>query len=423
MASLYLDCISGISGDMTLAALIDLGADPAYIIRHLRKLPVDDFTFDVQEVNKLGITSKKLKLSFGGEKHTIVSHGDDHHHHNHDHHEHHHHAGDHTHHHEHRKASAILDMIEHSDLPIRVKERSLAIFRVIALAEGKIHGISPDEVHFHEVGAMDSIIDIIGVCLALESLDIDEIYASPVPTGSGFIRMAHGLYPVPAPATAELLKGIPLAELSVKGELTTPTGAGILKALVKEFGGLGAVTINHIGYGAGEKDFDHPNVLRALLIEKPPASETRSELVCMLEAQVDDMTGEGLGYVMERLLADGALDVYYTPVYMKKNRPGTLITVLSFPEKAERLEDILLMETTTLGVRKIPCSRRILDRNLTCVDTPFGKVGVKQAILDGKIIRQMPEFEDVKKAALQHGVPFYTVYTAALKPNAESGAY
>ncbi|WCK54437.1 nickel pincer cofactor biosynthesis protein LarC [Aneurinibacillus sp. Ricciae_BoGa-3] len=429
MPSLYLDCISGIAGDMALAALIDLGADPAYIIRHLRELPLDDFTFEIEEVNKLGITSKKLKLCFGQQQQTEHTHSGHHHdpdhHHEHNHHHHVESADEHTHHHEHREASAILHMIEHSNLPERVKDRSLAIFREIALAEGKIHGISTDEVHFHEVGAMDSIIDIIGVCLALESLDIEDIYASHVPTGSGFVRMAHGLYPIPAPATAQLLKGIPLAELNVKGELTTPTGAGILKALVKEFGTLGSATILHIGYGAGDKEFGHPNVLRALLVEKMPTAGTEGsiqaagakpgESLCILEAQVDDMTGEGFGYVMERLLDEGALDVYYTPVYMKKNRPGTLITVLASPEKAERFEDILLMETTTLGVRKIPCTRRILDRNLTYVDTPYGKVSVKQAILKGEVIRQIPEYEDVKKAAIRHGVPFYKVYTAALQ--------
>lgn len=248
--SLYLDCISGISGDMTLAALIDLGADLSYIVDQLKQLPIDDFNIEVHSVVKRGIAAKKLKIDLYPNTPAppvLFRMQEDPN-------------------HVHRRAADILAMLEESKLPARVKQRSLAIFQAIAIAEGKIHGMDPQEVHFHEVGAMDSIIDIIGVCLALEYLQIEELYASPVPTGSGKMRMAHGLYPIPAPATAELLRGIPLAVLEVKGELTTPTGAGILKALVKEFKSIGGFMIQQIGYGAGEKDFDHPNVLRALII-------------------------------------------------------------------------------------------------------------------------------------------------------------
>lgn len=244
MKALYFDCFSGISGDMALASLIDLGADLSYIEEHLKQLPVDPFEIRVETVMKRGIAAKKLRLYI---------------------------KGDHQH-HGHRRAAEIFDMIDKSELPPRVKRRSRAIFHVIALAEGKIHGIDPGDVHFHEVGAMDSILDIIGVCLALENLDIGEILASPVPTGYGKVRMAHGMYPIPAPATAELLTGIPLADLTVEGELITPTGAGILKALVNEFGPLRSLTMERIGYGAGERDFDHPNVLRAILVQKQHAS-------------------------------------------------------------------------------------------------------------------------------------------------------
>ena len=274
MKAIYLDCISGISGDMTLGALIDMGADSSYIVDHLRKLPVDPFEIKIHKIIKLGINATKLEINFplsSENSEHIHSHEHSHehgHNHSHDHvHGHgHNHSHEHGHDHVHRSAAMILEMIEQSDLPPRVKERSLAIFKEIAIAEGKIHGVDPSDVHFHEVGAMDSIIDTIGVCLALESLGIDDIYASPVPTGSGKKWMAHGLYPIPAPATMELLKGIPLAELNVKGELTTPTGAGILRALVKEFILPGGFTVEEIGYGAGEKDFDHPNVLRVMLI-------------------------------------------------------------------------------------------------------------------------------------------------------------
>lgn len=392
---LYLDCVSGISGDMTLAALIDLGADITYIESHLKQLPIDPFVMNVSSVVKSGIAAKKLHLHFHQNSHE------------------HHLGGVHfrmedTADHVHRGAADILTMIEESELPVRVKQRSLAIFQAIAEAEGKIHGMDPREVHFHEVGAMDSIIDIIGVCLALESLSIDRVYASPVPTGSGKVRMAHGLYPIPAPATAELLQGIPLADLDVKGELTTPTGAGILKTLVKEFRPIGGFTIQRIGYGAGEKNFDHPNVLRALLIQQ--SVEGEREQVVVVETQIDDMTGEGLGYVMERLFQSGALDVFYAPIYMKKNRPGTLVTVLVSFGKASDCEEILLVETSTLGVRRSTWSRQILERRFTTVETKFGSIRVKQAIREGRVLHQAPEYEDVAKAARVHGVPFQKVY-------------
>lgn len=439
MKTLYFDCISGISGDMTLGALIDLGADLAYIVEHLKKLPIDPFELKVQKVIKCGIDSTKLHISFPEKENSqehVHFHNHEHSHeygHNHSHehsHEHEHshshehsHEHSHSHSHEHRSAAMILDMIEKSDLPAKVKERSLSIFKEIAIAEGKIHGIDSREVHFHEVGAMDSIIDTIGVCLALESLEIDEIYASPVPTGNGKKRMAHGLYPIPAPATLELLKGIPLAELNVKGELTTPTGAGILRALVKKFILPGGFTVEQVGYGAGEKDFDHPNVLRAMLIhpsnlKNNPFGDDSSqerESIFVLEAQLDDMTGEGLGYTMESLLSAGALDVFYTPVYMKKNRPGTLVTVLASIESADRCENILLTETTTLGVRRSHWNRKILDRRFMIAKTPYGQIKVKLGLLGNKLLHMAPEYEDVAMAARKHQVPFQEVYLSAMK--------
>jgi len=413
LKNLYLDCISGIAGDMTLAALIDLGADLSYIVEQLRKLPIDRFELEVHNVNKRGIAAKKLKIHFPS--------GDHEHHHQHNDHDHglHHHG--HAHLHEHRSAKEILSLIKESNLPKRVKERSLAIFQEVAIAEGKIHGIDPKEVHFHEVGAMDSIIDTIGVCLALESLEIADIYASPIPTGYGKKLMAHGLYPIPAPAVMELLKGIPLAELNVKGELTTPTGAGIVRALVKKFMPIGGHTVEEIGYGAGEKDFDHPNVLRALLltpadyIQNKDEPNPHRESIYVIEAQLDDMTGEGLGYTLERLLAAGALDVFYTPVFMKKNRPGTLVTVLVSLELADDCEKVLLEETTTLGVRRSMWSRDILDRRFIEVETPYGSIKVKQAFRDNKMLHQAPEYEDVAKAARNHGVPFQLIYQYAMK--------
>ncbi|WP_128661226.1 nickel pincer cofactor biosynthesis protein LarC, partial [Paenibacillus sp. 598K] len=335
--------------------------------------------------------------------------------HSHDHsHSHGHAHGDHSHDHahHHRRASDILRGIAESELPPRVKARSRAVFVAIAEAEGKIHGMPPEDVHFHEVGAMDSILDIIGFCLALESLDIDRITASPVPTGSGKLRMAHGLYPIPAPATAELLRGIPLAPLDVRGELTTPTGAGILRALAESFGPLDGGTIDRIGYGAGKKDFDHPNVVRCFVLAA--AAPVKRETVVVLEAQMDDCSGEVIGYAMERLLEDGgALDVYCTSVQMKKNRPGILMTVLCHEARADRCELLMLRETSTLGVRRSSWSRQILDRSWITVDTRFGPVRVKQARRDGVLWHQSPEYEDAARAAREHNVPLQVVYEEA----------
>ncbi|MBW7454636.1 nickel pincer cofactor biosynthesis protein LarC [Paenibacillus sepulcri] len=485
MKVLYLDCISGIAGDMALAALIDVGADLSYIESHLKALPIDPFSIAVDPVIKKGISAKKLRLHIGGynhdEGHSHIHRHDDGHSHSHAHshddghthshahihddnhshshahthddghthshahthddsyshahthddghshahthddghshtHSHEHtHGGDHEHHH--RKASDILRMIAESGLPGRVKQRSTAIFQTIAKAEGKIHGMSPEEVHFHEVGAMDSIIDTIGVCLAMENLGIEEIYASPVPTGHGKLKMAHGLYPIPAPATAEILIGIPIAKLDAAGELTTPTGAGILKALAKGFGDIPALTIERIGYGAGTKEFAHPNVIRALLMEQAGTDEEDSVMV--MEAQLDDMTGEALGYTMERLFEAGAVDVFFTPVYMKKNRPATLVTVLAPDAAVPRCEDVLLLETTTLGVRRTKWTRRILKREMALVATAYGPVRIKLAIRESRVFRFSPEYEDVAKAAREHGLPFQDMYKLAVSAGEE----
>lgn len=402
MKQLYLDCRSGISGDMTLSALIDLGADIEYIKNHLEQLPIDPFTLNVKQVNKKGISSKMLDLHFENEANGHHHHSDTH---LHDH-------DDHSHHHDHfhRKASTIFEMIENSELPRRVKKRSMAVFQVIAEAEGKIHGVSPHDVHFHEVGAMDSIIDIIGVCLALENLAIDKISASPVPTGFGKLVMAHGLYPIPAPATAEILTGVPLANFQVEGELTTPTGAGFLKALAEEYGHIPPLTIEKIGYGAGKKDFAHPNVLRAVLFQ-PTSKPIQREFITVLECELDDFTGEGLGYIMEKALSEGALDIYFTPITMKKSRPGTLITVLTKQEHSGHIEELLLRETSTFGVRKSEWSRRILSRSFAKVETPYGEISVKIGYEAEEVYKISPEYEEVKKAAIQYNIPFMMVYS------------
>ncbi|RSL33504.1 nickel pincer cofactor biosynthesis protein LarC [Salibacterium salarium] len=408
MKQLYLDCQSGISGDMTLTALIDLGADIDYIKNQLRQLPIDSFSMDIKQTDKKGISSKELVLDFPDEHEHVraaeAGHVHSHHHHNHSHT----HSDDHTHHHAHRKASTILNMIKESELPSRVKERSRSVFEMIAQAEGKIHGMDPAEVHFHEVGAMDSIIDVIGVCLALENLEIDRIMASPVPTGYGKLRMAHGLYPIPAPATAEILRGIPLADFQVEGELTTPTGAGFVKALALEYGQMPALPMERIGYGAGKKDFEHPNVLRAILFQANDKPE--SETITVLECQLDDMSGEALGYLMEKAFDKGALDVYFTPITMKKSRPATLITILTKPENVLVFEELLLRETSTFGVRKSQWERSVLHRRFQTIETAYGKMTVKIGYKDDDIYKITPEYEEAKVVAAENNIPLNEVY-------------
>lgn len=283
--ALYLDCHAGIAGDMLLSALVDLGANPTEIENELKQLPLDEFGLHFEKKVKQGINAMTLKIDF---------------------HEHHH----------HRKASDIFKMIDHSHLANRVKERSKQIFETIGYAEAKIHGMTIEDVHFHEVGAMDSIIDIIGGCIALEQLGIDTLYCSPIPTGNGKINIAHGIYPVPAPATAEILKGIPLAEFDVQSELTTPTGAAFAKTLVSHYGPFPAATMENIGYGAGHKDFDFPNVLR--VIQFQDALEHSNDQVQVIECQIDDMTPEIMGHFMDTAIKHGVLDIYYTPITMKK---------------------------------------------------------------------------------------------------------
>lgn len=310
-------------------------------------------------------------------------------------------------------------MIRESSLSDRVKSRCLAIFEVIAEAEAKIHGMDPADVHFHEVGAMDSIVDIIGVCLALENLGIDRIIVSPVPVGHGRIRIAHGVYPIPAPATAEILTGVPLSAFTAQGELTTPTGAGIAKALAASYGPTPAGVVERIGYGAGTKDMEHPNVIRAVLFrESEPAGDER---VVVIETQVDDMSGERLGYAMERLFASGALDVYYTPVFMKKNRPGVLLTVLCLPGDKTACEDLLLTETSTFGVRSYEAERRILSRSWVEVKSRYGVVKVKQAHLGARLVKSAPEYEDAARAAREFEVALEDVYREVLQNMPPSG--
>ncbi|MFS4465479.1 nickel pincer cofactor biosynthesis protein LarC [Staphylococcus haemolyticus] len=379
--ALYLDCHAGIAGDMLLSALVDLGADPKIIESELKQLPIDDFALHFKKKVKQGINAMTLNIDF---------------------HEHHH----------HRKASDIFKLIDDSQLFERVKQRSKAIFNTIAHAEAKIHGMTIEDVHFHEVGAMDSIIDIIGGCIALEQLGIDTLYCSPIPTGNGKINIAHGIYPIPAPATAEILKNIPLAEFDVQSELTTPTGAAFAKSLVAQFGPFPSATMQEIGYGAGNKDFDFPNVLR--VIQFQDNQQSSHDKVQVIECQIDDMTPEMLGHFMDKSLNHGALDVYYTPITMKKNRPAIQLTVLCKVNDKETMENLVLTHTSSLGVRSYTVNRHILTRAFRDVDTPYGQIKVKFALKNGQILKMKPEFEDIKSISEHKNIPLQQVYNTVM---------
>lgn len=392
MRVLYIDCFSGISGDMMVGALLDAGASYEKLVTELKKLDVDGYQLAREKVVKEGIAATKF--------HVHLEHVEDHHH---------------DHHHHHRHYQNIVSLIDNSSLEEGVKRRSKEIFALIAKAEAKIHHIPVEKVHYHEVGAVDSIIDIIGTAILLEDLQIDIVYSTPVPLGSGSIRISHGIYPVPAPATLEILKNIPLAPSDLTFEMTTPTGAAIIASQATKFGAIPAMKVETIGYGAGTKDIPkRPNVLRVVIGELLEKQQTPSlfpvETITVLECQIDDMTGEHFGYVLERLFAEGALDVYYTPIMMKKNRPGTLITVLSPTDRADDLTNILLIETTTLGVRKSQWERTKFERTTKVAETPYGKIRIKQALHQGKVVKETPEYEDIRKIAKEQSLPFRDIY-------------
>jgi pyridinium-3,5-bisthiocarboxylic acid mononucleotide nickel chelatase len=390
MKLLYLDCFAGISGDMFLGALLDLGVSEGALRTELEKLHLREYRISSQRVTKQNIAATKFDVTVFEDAvvhspspmlHAAV--------------------------HEHRGYTAIAAMIEKSGLSQRVKDRALHVFRRIGEAEAKIHGIPLEKVHFHEIGAVDSIVDIVGACIAVELLGVDEIHASPPRLGSGFVETAHGRFPVPAPATLELLKGIPVQPSNEPFELVTPTGAALLAEFCTRFGSLPALSIEKIGYGAGTRDLEKtPNVLRAVLGEASAASGATGEtdVVTVIETNIDDMNPQLYGDVMERLLAAGALDVFLTPVQMKKNRPGTLLTVLCESEAVDTLADLVLTHTTSFGVRVHEAQRRKLAREIVKVKTRFGEIDVKVGRLRGKIVSRSPEFETCKQAATRFNV-------------------
>jgi pyridinium-3,5-bisthiocarboxylic acid mononucleotide nickel chelatase len=437
MKTLYLDLLSGISGDMFLGAMIDLGVDPAHLERELSKLGVPGYHLHVARQTKSAIAGVKfdvhLEIDHAPPAHAPHS-GQGHAHprphaeaspHVHDHR----HAADHeldpAHHHEPahgRSAAEIRDLIAHSPLSTWVKERSLSVFRRVAEAEGKIHAKPADEVHFHEVGAVDSIVDIVGACLALEALGRPRVLASPVVDGRGWIECAHGRFPVPAPATLEILRarGISLSQCEEPHEMVTPTGAALLAEFAESFGPMQGLAVQRIGYGLGSREHQsRPNVLRAVFGESSPAltatHDWDTDTVTVLETNLDDINAELLGDFVERAFAAGALDVFHTAIQMKKNRPGVLLTVLCRPEEADPFSELVLRTTSAFGVRRYAAERRKLKREFRTVRTPFGDVTVKLGRLDGQVIQSAPEYESCRQLAETAQVPVKQVYEAALK--------
>ena len=424
MQTLFLEPFSGISGDMCLGALLDLGVDAVVLQRELAKLGVAGWHLHAVRRTRSGLSGiwANVHLDHGHEH----SHGAGHtHEHEHpgDHTHGHGHAHDHAHEHEeHRDFTAIRTLINASPLNAWVKERAIAVFARIAEAEGKIHGLPPEEVHFHEVGAVDSIVDIVGGCLALDLLGRPRVSSSLVVEGCGTVHCAHGLLPVPAPATLEILRarGIPFTQCDEPHELVTPTGAALLAEFAEEFGPLRDAVVQRVGYGLGTRENrTRPNVLRASLCQpasaEPAEHDWQSDTIAVLETNLDDVSGEVLGQFVPKALAAGALDVFHTPIQMKKNRPGVLLTVLCAPANADRFTEMLLRETSSFGVRRTAAERRKLHREFTLVSTAFGDISVKLGLLNGRVVQAAPEFEPCRQLADQHGVPVRVVIEAALR--------
>jgi len=424
MKILYLDLFSGIAGDMFIAALLDLGVDARQLERELKKLKLDGYHLHISRQQKSAIVGVKFDVHLAPEPDHEHAHDHGHQHHEHEHHH------DHSH-DDSRNFSEIKQIISRSKLSAWVKQKSIAVFQRIAEAEGKIHGLPPGEVHFHEVGAVDSIVDIVGAAIALELLGKPRVFASPVVEGTGWIRCAHGRFPVPAPATLAILgaRGIGLTQCEEPHELVTPTGAALLAEFVERFGAMENLVAEKIGFGLGTRDNKtRPNVLRAVLgkgIKKTSNIQHRTsniqshdwetDRVAVLETNLDDCAGEILGHFVETALAAGALDVFHTPVQMKKNRPGVLLTVLCAETDVDKFSELMLRETTAFGVRKTIAERRKLRREFAEVKTAFGEVTVKIGRLGGKVVQAAPEFESAKKLAAQKKVPLKQIYEAVKK--------
>lgn len=470
MRILYLDCVSGASGDMSVGALLDLGGDFELLKAELSKLEIaGEFTVSRERVSRCGITATHFIVETHDHAAAHEHHNHGEHDHPHDHEHHHDHDDDHPHNHDHphdhehphdhaherdeghehgRSYADIVAMLGRCRLSDGARARALAMFRRIGEAEAKIHGVPLETVHFHEVGAVDSIVDITAVAILIDSLAPDAIITSAVPLGSGRVRTQHGLYPVPAPATLEILAGVPTRQESIEAELTTPTGAAVVAALADSHGPFPSMTIEKAGYGAGTRDFhDRPNVLRAVLgnAEKlsltsrmatastaaaaptgsgssaanPLDAEHVDSAMVKVEVNLDDSSGEIIGSLMERLFAAGANDVFYVPIYMKKNRPAVKLELLCREALLPVMREIIFRETTTFGLRYTPFTAHRLGRAFRTVRTKWGEVRIKEGSFGGEIVQRSPEFEDCRRIALERGVPLKEVFEAARRAAAE----
>ena len=377
----YFDCFSGAGGDMIVASLVDAGADADVLRERLSSLNVGGYSLTIEKISKQGFAATRFHVELDQKPQP------------------------------HRRLQDIREIIEGSTLSAGVRERSVRVFERLAEAEAAVHGTPIDQVHFHEVGAVDAIVDVVGAAVALELLGVDRVFCSPIPVGSGTVTCAHGTLPVPAPATAELLKGVPIAACDEVGELTTPTAAAVLTTLASTFGPVPQLQIQSVGYGAGSREGQtRPNLLRVIVGEA--VAEGDVDLITVLETNIDDATPEAIGHCLERLFTEGALDAYTVPIQMKKSRPGVLLTVLCAPEKARAMERIIFAETTTFGVRRHEVQRTKLPRRRETVVTPFGEIRMKVGERDG-VITVSPEYEDCRAAAEKHGVALRQVMAAA----------
>ena len=381
----YFDCFSGISGDMVLGALVDAGADLRAIEEELRKLGLEGWTVSAEKVKRGAIFATQVKVETSEEHH-------------------------------HRGLSIILGRIDKAGLAPRAAERARRVFTRLAEAEARVHNVPVEEVHFHEVGAVDSIVDIVGAAIGFELFGIDEFACSALDVGAGQVKTAHGLLPVPAPATAELLRGAPMYTSGIARELVTPTGAAIATTFSTRYAQIPDMTLRAVGYGAGSANLtEKANVLRILIGENATseAGEHWDAPVSVIETNLDDMSPQIYGYFVERALAAGALDVFSTAVQMKKNRPGVLLTILCDAAHTTRLIDLVFRETTTIGVRTYDVRRKVLDRELVPVATPFGEVRMKISRMNGSVLNATPEYEDCQRLAAEKGIPLKQVIAAA----------
>ncbi len=401
---LYFDCFSGISGDMVLGALLDAGLPFEELKGALGTLAVSGYHVHAARVLRAGVSATKFTVHDHDHGHDLHQHDD------------HSHAHAHAHAHSHRSLPEIFALIDKSALSAPGRDRAKALFQRLAEAEAAVHQMPVEKVHLHEVGAVDSIIDIVGAVFALEWFGADRIVASPLNVGGGMVQSAHGLFPVPAPATVKLLGAAPVYSGDIQKELVTPTGALIVSSYASEFGPLPAMTVEHVGYGAGNLDFaSTPNVLRVFVGRPTAAARPGTERVVVIECEIDDMNPQLFGVAMDRLYAAGALEVFYVAAQMKKNRPGTLLTVVAPPDHRERLSAIIFSETTTIGLRYSEVDRECLQRELVRVDTPVGPVRVKLAWRDGRLVNAVPEFEDCAALAAAKNLSVKEVQALAVK--------